>query len=212
MSGFCETEEEWFELLTRILCDVGPLGTADLIYLFAQTEDNEDSVIEKGFSLWNKGIGHTIGICAMEKKLGYSGMEKWFFRIRSKSACKPKVIGVKLDQSLPPCTDAEALGLIKLTKHKDWRTILIVAPPLHQVRVFVSTVSAAVREAVNVRIYSCVGESENWLQKVVHSQGVTTGKRKDLLKGELDKILKYHQKGDLVSAKEILSYLNQRDS
>lgn len=44
-----------------------------------------------------------------------------------------------------------------------------------------------------------------------HSQGVLEGTITQLLKGELERIEKYHTKGDLMSINDILKYLDSRD-
>ena len=44
---FYETEQEWFELLTRVLRDFVPVR-ADIAYLYAQTADHQLSVLNEG--------------------------------------------------------------------------------------------------------------------------------------------------------------------
>lgn len=53
-----------------------------------------------------------------------------------------------------------------------------------------------------------------WTEDTPHSQGTVSGKRYEVIatgnKSEMRKILTYYLKGDLVSAREALDYLNRR--
>lgn len=48
-------------------------------------------------------------------------------------------------------------------------------------------------------------------EQVRHSQGILQGKRKNFIHTEYKRIIMYHEKGDLVSCEEILSYLERRN-
>jgi hypothetical protein len=101
--------------------------------------------------------------------------------------------------------------MIKFAKRNQYRDVYITASPFHQLRAFMTSVTAALNYFPKIRIYSYNGNPLPWLDTVVHSQGTTSAPRKELIKGELDRIQKYQHKGDLASEIEILNYLDKRD-
>ena len=109
-------------------------------------------------------------------------------------------------------TLTEAQMIVRYARAHRWRTLAISAAPFHQIRAFVSTVSVALQEYKKLLVYSVVGCSLDWQENVHHSQGVLRGLRKELVKTEHDRLLRYHAKGDLLSCHEILTYLNARDN
>lgn len=199
------------ELITRVLCDTAPRQKVDAAYLFGETADNEASVLKAGVFLYGLGPVQQLAICGMGKKDGYPGFRSWTKKLASMGIPQKDIYLIQLAKDFPPSTDAEALGLVRYAKSKGWKSLYVVAPPLHQLRAFITTVSHAIKEKSNVKIYSFPGIPQSWEEHVVHSQGIQKGTRSELLAKELEKIEKYYRKGDLVSGEEVLGYLNRRD-
>ena len=91
------------------------------------------------------------------------------------------------------------------------RILCDTAPPLHQLRAFISCVSVVRRGRAKVHIFNFVGLPQRWEDHVVHSQGVQRGTRSGLIHKELKKIERYFKKDDLVSPREVLKYMDRRD-
>ena len=87
----------------------------------------------------------------------------------------------------------------------------LLAPPLHVLRSFVSTVSALYQADLQekVSVFSVPGVAVDWRGEVVHSQGRIRGTRAHMLDSEIDRILRYSEKGDLVEAERVLEYLER---
>ena len=67
------------------------------------------------------------------------------------------------------------------------KDVCITAPPFHQVRAFISGVSAlSDLNANSLNLYNGPGNLVDWNEEVIHSQGKTKGKRRELIKGELE--------------------------
>ena len=150
-----------------------------------------------------------------KKKLhGYAGVRSLRSSLEHHSIPKSRIIAVPPALSdFPPSTDAEATGLVRLAHKMGWQRLIITSPPIHQFRAFISTISAAKRESLKLKIYNSVGLPPKWCEDTVHSQGIEKGLRKDLLRsGEWLRLIRYHAKGDLISADEAIEYLNLRDS
>jgi len=72
-------------------------------------------------------------------------------------------------------------------------------------------VSVVLRELPELRVYNQVGAALPWDDTVVHSQGVLQCTRSELIHSELARIERYRNKGDLVSEREVWTYLQWRD-
>lgn len=200
------------ELVTRVLCDTAPRwGRADAAYLFAETRDNDGSVLAAGEFLWR--LGRVRRVCIVNQKawVAFPGFDSWKKKLLRTGVPRTRIAGIPLAQDFPPSTDAEATGLIRFAEARGWQTIYIVAQPLHQLRAFVSCVSAAKREKSNVFIFNFTGFPQRWEDRIVHSQGIQRGTRSNLIHKELKKISRYFKKGDLVSPGNVLKYMNKRD-
>lgn len=199
------------ELITRVLCDTAPPGAVDAAYLFAQTRDSQESVLKAGLFLYGMGPARKLALSDLKAQAGYPGFAAWRRRLVSSGVPTRDIVPVSSAPEFPPSTAAEALGLVRLAKKLGWRTLYVVASPLHQLRAFMTVVSYLMAEAPNLAAYSFHGIAQRWEEHIVHSQGIQQGVRSELLGAELEKIEKYYQKGDVVSAREVLKYLDKRD-
>lgn len=73
-----------------------------------------------------------------------------------------------------------------------------------------TAVTVALEAYPELRIYSLPGLALPWHETVTHSQGRSKGSRAEFIAGELERIHRYHKKGDLASVEEVLDYLNKR--
>ncbi len=199
------------ELITRVLCDVAASGKVEAAYLFGETKDNQSSVMKAAVFLYGLGPVKKIGLCGMPEGFGYPGFESWRDELVSMGIKKPDIYSVSPSDKFPPSTDAEAWGLVEFAKSNRWKSVFVIAPSLHQLRSFVSTVSAVVKSKSKLSVYSFPGIPQSWEEHITHSQGILKGTRNELLANELAKIERYYRNGDLVSAEEVLKYMDRRD-
>ena len=200
------------ELVTRVMCDTAsPSGIADAAYLFGETKDNELSVIAAALLAWKLKRVKKIALCGNSGGHGYPGFENWKSKLVKLGIPGGKIISLPLAFDFPPSTHAESYGLARYAKKAQWKNIYIIAPPLHQLRAFVTTVTAFKKEKTPTKIFNFVGLPQQWEEHIIHSQGVQKGTRSELLEKELKKIERYYKTGDLISGTEVLKYLNQRD-
>ena len=205
------------QLVVRVLCDYLPKHPLNL-YLFGQTPDNQESVLGKAVELVRAGTCESLNMMEdPDQFCGYAGGTNWEHELKQRLADHlvpirqlsfPSRNGSKMLH-----TYGEAVAIVKEAKEQGWETLGVVAPPFHQVRAFVSTVSAALREYPSLRIYSLVGHTLSWEETAVHSQGTVIDLRKNLIQEEAERLAKYGGKdGDLVSEEDVLEYLRRRDS
>lgn len=120
------------------------------------------------------------------------------------------IVQFPLSKKLHPCTDAEAIGLVDFAKEQGWKSVYLVAPPLHQFRAFYSLASAIIKAGSDLIVWNWVCDVRGWDEEIIHSQSAPRDKRLNLLDGELEKIERYFRKGDHVSAREALEYIASR--
>ena len=97
--------------------------------------------------------------------------------------------------------------------------LLLVAPPFHLPRALLTTLSALKRlrgvpSAPRLHVYSVAGDRSGgawWGEAAARSQGAVGRTRTELVSGELDRLLSYAAKGDLISPTEALQILDERD-
>lgn len=199
------------ELTIRTLCDVRAKTVADGVFLYSQTEDNQHSVLSAAQRVINGRLAGKIFIIKSDPKSGYPGYSVWEKKLQRLGIPKNLIFGVDLSDSVTLNTLIEAEALTKYAKSNHYRDVYIIASPFHQLRAFMTSVTAALKYYPEFRVYSFNGNSLSWLDTVVHSQGTISGPRKELIKGEIDRIQEYQVKGDLASEIDILNYLDKRD-
>ena len=199
------------ELVVRSLCDVGCALPAEGAFLFGQTRDNQASVLSAARYMIDNKLVDKILFIRSDPMSGYPGFSVWHRALCRMGVASADITGVALKKTTSLNTLIEADALIRHCRQRKLQTIYVVASPFHQIRAFMTTITVALKQYPDMRIYSYNGHPLSWLDPVVHSQGTTSGFRKDLIKAEFDRIRKYQCKGDLASESAILNYLNARD-
>lgn len=199
------------ELLIRTLCDSPPPKAAEGTYLFGQTIDNQQSVFETGIELLQQGLTKKLLISGAGIISGYPGLAAWEQDLVALGVDAADIIAIE------PITDTilhtliEAESLVRYLKTNNWKTVMLVSAPFHQLRCFMTVVSVALREMPELQIYNQVGTTLPWHETVTHSQGTLHLKRSDFIESELRRIDTYQQKGDLAKTQAVFNYLLQRD-
>jgi hypothetical protein len=199
------------EITIRVMCDVRAENTIDAVYLYGQTQDNQSSVLSAACQMLKEKRIRKILIADSGPKSGYPGFTLWEKALREMGVPKTALSGVDLRQTTTLNTLIEANAMIQYAKRNQYESIYIVASPFHQLRAFMTSVTAAQNFYPEIKIYSHNGHPLPWRDHVVHSQGETSGRRRELIGGEFERIKKYQQKGDLAQDADVLNYLNQRD-
>lgn len=200
------------ELITRICCDTMPSGVADGVYLFGQTEGNQQSVFLSAQELANRGLIQTVLISDALPKSGYPGGDAWRQALRCLGIESSIIEEVPVEPTASLNTLIEAEALIGHAQKRNYRSLIITAAPFHQERAFMTAVTVAMRKYLDLYLYSYPGRAQDWEEVVTHSQGTVCATRSGLISAEQERIQKYQQKGDLASYAEVLAYLRKRDA
>jgi len=200
------------EIIFRTLCDPFSDIQADAAYLFGQTSKNQEAVFETGIDLIKRDRVDKLLIPDSPPRGGYPGYDAWYQALIAYGLDGSKIIGIPTGSYPNLNTLVEAQTLVRYAQEKEMTNLFVVAPPFHQPRAFMTTVTVALAEFPELRIYNRVGTALPWNENVTHSQGTLRAPRSELIQHELERIERYQHKGDLATADEILTYLNWRDS
>lgn len=216
------TEDEKLHLLNTMVLsdDSGMPGWP--IYPFTETQDNEHSVLIKSVDMLQICQAHfsehsillTDNLGGSEP--GYLGAERWRNKLYKLGVVESEVMLIPF--TLPNLnTLTEAFNVVEFILKKGWKGLFTVAPPFHALRCFLSMITAINHfKPEGLRVYSCVGITQPWDKHITHSQGKTTGTRKEIFVGEFRSISKYRKPENkpvpLVSNDQALEYLEWRDS
>lgn len=208
-----EELEAFFLLQPRIFSDYRDpkRGPFKMAYIYTNTPDNEDSSFLKAIELVNVGTVESLGTGEGNRGRGYEGYDHSIKRLRT-LGLKNEMPVMKFGIGEHLHTGSEAQMLAEYARSIDG-DIAIIAPPFHLVRAFMTTITAFKRNGVSARAYAVPGVPLPWLQEATHSQGLVKNIRAELLIGELQRLEKYRtpEFGGMLSAQEVIDYLNWRD-
>lgn len=190
-------------------------------YLLSETLDNEQSVLKVGEDILCSGGGPVYIIDDADlTNNAYPGALKWKKALERSQKCHgivnhDNIKTITLASNTLLNTLTESLAVATIAQKEKWSSLTIVAPPFHQLRVFISMVTAAHFVGYQIRIYNKVGVTLPWYVQARHSQGTLIAKRSDLILSEIARILKYQKDSipiPLLSTEKVLKYLEWRDS
>ena len=199
------------ELTTRILCDVRPGHTADAVFLFGQTQDNQASVFAAACRLLKERLVERVLFVDSVPRSGYPGSAAWKAALSDLgvSSAQMATVDMAVEASLNTLTEAE--GMVHHAMRNGYTDLYVTAAPFHQLRAVMTAVTVALKWYPDIRIYSYPGDALPWLDTVIHSQGTTSARRTDLIHGEFERIRKYQMKGDLADVSAVMDYFTSRD-
>ncbi len=207
-----EELEKFFLLLPRIYSDPG-CKRYGLAYIYANTKDNEDSSFLRAIELADAGQIEALGISEGDRGHGYEGFDHSVERLKA-LGWKGQVQIIPFNLNGNVNTGSEATMLVGSLEH----VVLhephaVIAPPFHIVRAFMTTVTALKRYKLPLRVYAVPGIPLRWNEQAAHSQGTLKNTRAGLMRSELERLEKYRapQFGSMLSAGEVIEYLNWRD-
>jgi hypothetical protein len=214
--------EAFFLLLPRIFADYRDprRGPYRLAYIYANTADNEDSSFQRAIELVNDRATESLGTSEGDLGFGYDGFDHSVARLRA-LGLRGDVPVRKFDVGGNVNTGSEAQKLSEYARSiagggfRGGGDIAVIAPPFHIVRAFMTTVTALKRNGdIPVRVYAVPGVPLAWREEALHSQGAVKRTRAGLLASELERLEKYQAPkfGSMLSAVEVINYLDWRDS
>ncbi len=200
------------ELIVRILCDTRPDGPAGGAYLYCTTIENQASIFRTARMLISHAIASRIYILDAKEMSGYPGVNQCSRRLRKLGLPADKIDYVPYGGTKSINTLVESQALIRFARDRGMGSLIVVSPPFHQLRAFMTAATVALDEYPELVLYSHPGAAMSWMESVVHSQGTLQAQRRQLIQEELVRVHTYQNKGDLARFEDVLDYLNRRDT
>jgi hypothetical protein len=199
------------ELLTRILCETPLDRPVDGAYLYCTTIENQDSVFQTAKKLISHSFASRIYLLEAEAMSGYPGVNQCRKRLREYGLSEEQIACIPIAGADSLNTLIESQALVRFFRDQGFRSLVVVSPPFHQLRAFMTAVTVALKVYPEISIYSIPGVALPWLDPTIHSQGTLKAQRRQLIQEELNRIQTYQIKGDLAGFEAVLNYLNRRD-
>jgi len=208
---FASSYVELLELSQRIMDDDVPKGKADAVIMYGETQDNERSIFLGVKQVYEKNLVKKVTFGQGGKLItGQDYLPDYQAKLIQFGIPKEAIIPIQITQAMAQ-THTEASAHIAYAKAQQWKNVYVVASPFHLFRAFVNTISIVLHQYPKLKVFSSLGAHLPWTQVALHSQFVESGRRCDLVAKEWQRIEDHHAKGNLVSAHQVLDYLNQRD-
>lgn len=228
ISSFSEAElEDLFFLAQRLMGDYRDprRGSFKFGFIYANVPDSESSSFLRAIELANSGQIDALAISEGSHEFGYAGFDHSVQRLNAlgwtnKVPIVKFVVDANVDGVRNVNTGSEARKLAEYAKSiagggSNGGDIAIIAPPFHIVRAFITTITALWRrnDKIPVRVYAVCGVPLPWTEMVGYGQALQLKTRREMLADELARIEKYRapEFGGLLSAQEVIKYLNWRD-
>lgn len=105
----------------------------------------------------------------------------------------------------------ESIFVVEYLVKKEYKNILITAPPFHLLRAAMTMISYIVKKKYDIKVYILPGICNNWNEYAVTHQGLNNLPMNELLDLEMKRIIEYSKKGDILPATKINKYMMERD-
>lgn len=207
---FASSIVELLEFTLRTMADELPRGV-DAVFLFGETPDNEQSTLRRVAQLFYEGsVGKIAYSTGGVSVAGQPWAPGYRIKLINMGISEDSIVSLSIADKLAH-TCSEALTFAAYAKEQSWQKVCVTAAPVHQPRAFLSFVSSILRSCPELKAFSAPGVPLPWTQVALHSQFIESGRRCDLTQNEWERIERYYASGDLVSARQALDYLNNRD-
>jgi uncharacterized SAM-binding protein YcdF (DUF218 family) len=204
--------ESLAELIFRVLSDEEP-ANIDAVYSFSQTRCSEAEQVRKLLELSRTYTRATI-LCSGEdgsRGCGWDGYERFEANLKSVGIPAARICKVPFPYDATQInTLNESVALVEFCDVHNIKTLLVVAPPFHQVRCTLTFLSCVLKRRCTINVYSAPSLVHNWCSVAYHSQGKLCGPRAAFVRAELHRLWKYYLKGDLLHPKLAVHLLDER--
>jgi hypothetical protein len=179
--------------------------------MYGATVDNENSIFLRTQQLYREELAENVAFGTGGRLLaGPNYLPDYQEKLIQLGIPKKAIIPVQITAQLAH-THTEAEAHISYAKEQEWKKVYLVGSFVHQFRVVVNTVSIVLKNYPKLKVFSQPGFRLPWMEENTLSQTSQKRKRYQDVEDEWKRIETYHAKGDLVSAPQVLNYLNNRD-
>ncbi len=199
------------ESITRILCDSRPTAPVDGAYVYCTTDDNQLSVFRAARAIYTHRLAKRILFYQAPPMSGYGGADRCRDGLETIGIPSGSIHGIPAVDTTSINTLIESQALIPYAEEQGMKALIVVAPPFHLLRAFMTAVTVALTVHPKLMLYSYPGATLPWMEMVAHSQGTLRAPRRQLIQEELMRIQTYQKKGDLAPFETVLGYMDRRN-
>ena len=194
-----------YKLFIRITCDSPPSDTNRHIYCFAHNNINIITMVNKLKTF----VQHSDIIYILGNTEAMSGVSS---ATEVKLLYQQQNLKVKLIpyQQNWINTRIESEAVVKWCQLKQIKNIIVCAPPFHIVRATMTFISVAMDANLDLKVYAANGLVNDWQKISISHQGKNRNTFNEFIGIEIDRILKYTEKGDIKSGTDIWQYFLDR--
>lgn len=106
-------------------------------------------------------------------------------------------------------TKIEADVVVEWARNQNIKNLIICAPVFHMVRAYMTTVSIILKRKLDIKVYAAVGKVDDWRKVTITHQGLNKASFNDFIIVEIERILEYQKKGDILETCRIWEYITQ---
>lgn len=223
---WCDDPGDLFKLMTVVMNDDAPKRPTEAAYLFGNTPEVEDSVLQSAARLIKNGETRQLVVLRLQpgyyegpdrRVASYADFAIWREKLLMLGVGDDPIIPImsppaKMPGEQPPLshTHTEAERFVETARRNRWDTVHVVASPYHVARCFTNIVSFVTKRQLPISVYAAPTVNQPWFGEALLQQGLSRGTRYDGIAGEWSRINRWHEKGDLISCREVLQYIEQR--
>jgi len=194
-----------------------PMGRVDAIFFHALSRDavvtGSINLFDFVADLYHRGVSENIVINGSDgEKYGgnipgesWAGKEEWVAALQERG-----IRGIRLAHPAFN-TKEENDYFLAIAREKGWKNIGIVTVAYHFPRVMMGLVKSMERYGYYVAAYALMLKSLDWFASMHGSQGEHLSSAFGFIDGEIDRIPRYIDKGDLCTFEEFFAYLRMRN-
>ncbi|MDP3735395.1 MAG: hypothetical protein Q8R39_03140 [bacterium] len=162
-------------------------------FLFAEFADSDGAVLRQGVRLWQNGVAQKFVLCDGTTAHGAPPCARREEQLHEYGVPFSQLVRITNDEVRAAYnTLTEARACVRHAREMGYTEGIFVAARFHLLRTAMTVVGVVLDEYPEFRAYFLSGRYLQWNQEVTHSQGVTTGRRWELLRDhELSGILNY---------------------
>lgn len=173
------------------------------VYCFAHNKINIPCMV--------RGLKHNITnkmLCILDNKYQMSGVLPCDNNYNIYNSYGFKIETIPYDTSLNSInTRTESEAVVNWIAENNIQRLAICAPPYHTLRAFMTLVSVCIERGLNVKIYTINGMVDDWNDITITHNGDTKTSFNNVIELELERIIKYTEKGDICVCGKIWNYI-----
>ncbi|EKD94507.1 MAG: hypothetical protein ACD_26C00034G0042 [uncultured bacterium] len=198
-----------------------PSEPVDTIFLFSRSPEDSIAVVELASDLILGGIAKFILLADQDgekwkriiKYEANPGKNYYIKQLIKNGVSSDKIIlcSHQVKDQIGFNTREESDSFLLMSAKKNYKTAVLVTQPHQILRATLGTLKTNIDKKYNMKFWCATPQSIDWYEKAGGSQGLEVKPRIDHIQDEVERVIKYQQKGDLATFQEFFDFIKNRD-